>query len=370
MVPQTGNIRLPDGTLIGNRDPDTGVFTPAVGYESVVVVQDVQCKNECNISVYFNGTDNESIDFVYNFADGVWEPKTGDITIDGDSVGYRDPTTGDFSGVLKSVYWDGADTGTDTVIDYLQDSDGNYHPETDGLYIDDNTTLDMVNADELDFGKQDYSNNPGFIQGHLIKPDNTGVLGIGFRATSSTLSGEIRFTVNANGTTAWQVNDNAGVFISLSNGTVDIVSDGLYHLCWLETEENGTDPTKYNFVQYVDGVEVGRNNAITITGGLKFDQFTWSGIAGFRYKGYIKQISSIRKGPGLFQRAPLLGHYKTIGRLRDDVNDSKRFDMQDLDLENPNTTRYLLASSTQGVFPSVTETLPDGYVKKEETYNA
>jgi len=83
MEPQVGNIRLTDGTLIGYRDPDTGVFTPDVAFPDVEFVEDKSCNTSCNYSTYFNGVENIDVPFVYNFEVDAWNPNTGPSKFDG-----------------------------------------------------------------------------------------------------------------------------------------------------------------------------------------------------------------------------------------------------------------------------------------------
>lgn len=81
MIPQTGNIRLSDGTLIGYRDPDTGVFTPSSDFE---FVEDIKCGN-CDYSTYIDSEGAEhKISFVYGFENSGWEPAVGPMHFEQD----------------------------------------------------------------------------------------------------------------------------------------------------------------------------------------------------------------------------------------------------------------------------------------------
>ena len=70
-------------------------------------------------------------------------------------------------------------------------------------------------------------------------------------------------------------------------------------------------------------------------------------------------------GPGLLIGSAHLGYYQFDGRLEETTADTKRFEMQDLDLTNENSTRYFALSRTNGVYPLNV----DGFVKKEEVFN-
>lgn len=115
LEPQVGNIRLTDGTLIGYRDPDTGVFTPDAAFPDVEFIVDKSCNTSCNITVYNNGVIDINEPFVFNFATGEWEPAIGALTLREDIVettldnvvDLRDGTTRTLKGL---VYVDSAST--------------------------------------------------------------------------------------------------------------------------------------------------------------------------------------------------------------------------------------------------------------------
>ena len=48
LEPQTGNIRLSNGTLIGYRDPFTGVFTPDAAFPDIELISDIPCGQLCD----------------------------------------------------------------------------------------------------------------------------------------------------------------------------------------------------------------------------------------------------------------------------------------------------------------------------------
>jgi hypothetical protein len=284
-------------------------------------------------------------------------PYTGDIFPGGPTIGYRDPATGDFTGVLSTVYWDGADPGTDTKVAYSQDSDGDYAPATDALYMDGSTTLSMINADSQDFATT-------FIDGAYVFVDNDADLDGFINFTKAASSGLQSWVINIDGTISYTARDNANTLRVAINGTQNI--KGGWHKIHIETFENGAN---YDFKLFVDDIQDGPTQSnVDLSAGFVFDTFSWRGTGAAPFEGFIKEVFSFRKASGVSLRTPINGYYNFTRRLEDTATDSKRFYNQMLDIFYPNSTRYIEVSKTTGIYPSVTESLPDGYVRKEETY--